>query len=79
MQDKNKDNKNVRNRSTNIPSNPPPQAKTSNQAVTNTNIPAMNRSGNGLRKPENVAMVKLPKVPTVVNSSVSNSSMKAIW
>jgi hypothetical protein len=38
----------------------------------------MNRSGNGIRKPENAGSVKLPKVPTIGNSSVSNSSIKVI-
>ena len=40
----------------------------------------MNKSGNGIRRPDNNGpMVKLPKVSTIGNSSVSNSSMKAIW
>lgn len=36
----------------------------------------MNKSGNGIRRPE--VPVKLPKVSTIGNSSVSNTSMKAI-
>lgn len=76
LQNKEKDNKNVRNKSTNISNNQQVGVKnitTNNQQPTNPAI--MNRSGNGLRKPE----VKLPKVPTIGNSSVSNTSMKAIW
>ena len=78
LHNKEKDNKNVRNKSTNIANNQQVGIK----SIPNNNLqpaaqnPAlMNRSGNGLRKPE----VKLPKVPTIGNSSVSNTSMKAIW
>lgn len=74
----NKDNKNVRNKSTNIPNSQQVGVKSipnNNPQVPNQNPALMNRSGNGLRKAE----VKLPKVPTIGNSSVSNTSMKAIW
>ena len=73
LQNKERDNKNVRNKSTNIPNNQ--QVGVKSTPATNQNPALVNRSGNGLRKPE----VKLPKVPTIGNSSVSNTSMKAIW
>lgn len=74
MQEKNKDNKNIRNKSTNIPSNQPnkPQPPTSNTAI-------MNKSGNGIRKSDNLGLgVKLPKVSSIASSNVSNTSMKTI-
>jgi len=46
------------------------------------NVPtqSMNKSGNGIRRTDVTGpMVKLPKVSTIGSSSVSNSSMKAIW
>ena len=79
--DKARNNKNDRNKSTNIPAQQQPKniIPNNNPNISlNANIAVMNRSGNGIRKPENVAIVKLPKVPTIASSSVSNSSMKAI-
>jgi hypothetical protein len=63
----------VRNKSTNVPNQQ--MAKNTPSSNNTSNTTSMNRSGNGLRK----ADVKLPKVPTIANSSVSNTSMKAIW
>jgi len=84
-QQKNQQNKNIRNKSTNIPSNhyinKQSSATSSNPSPNNPQAP-MNKSGNPVRKPPtdpNAALVKLPKVATIGNSSVSNSSMKAIW
>lgn len=74
--------KNVRNKSTNIPSNTAVNkngSAQSNPSPTNPNIPLMNKSGTGIKRPDNLGMVKLPKVSTIGSSSVSNSSMKAIW
>jgi hypothetical protein len=84
QQERGKDNKNVRNKSTNIPSNQqvsrnPPSNHNVNNPPQSSNTAIMNRSGNGIRKPENAGMVKLPKVSTIGSSSVSNTSMKAIW
>lgn len=79
QQEKARDNKNVRNRSTNFPSNQQQSKNVISNPTTNPNIPAMNRSGNGIRKPENPGIVKLPKVATIGNSNVSNTSMKAVW
>jgi hypothetical protein len=78
LHNKEKDNKNIRNKSTNIANNQQVGIKSipnNNLQPATHNPTLMNRSGNGLRKPE----VKLPKVPTIGNSSVSNTSMKAIW
>lgn len=60
-----------------MPSSQP--AKQTPSSLTSNNTAVINKSGNGVRKPESVGMVKLPKVPTIGNSSVSNTSMKAIW
>lgn len=46
---------------------------------TGVNPGANNRSGNGLRKPDSVGQVKLPKVGAIGSSGVSNTSMKGIW
>ena len=69
---------NIRNRSTNAPSsNNASQTRTpSNPNNSNSSV---NRSGNGLRKPDNVGQVKLPKVGAIGSSGVSNTSMKGIW
>lgn len=68
-----RDNKNNRNKSTNAPVNvAKPVVPVSNTAI-------MNKSVNGVQKSETPGQVKLPKVNTIGNSSVSNSSMKAIW
>lgn len=87
QQQKNQNNKNIRNKSTNIPSNQHLSKQHSANQSTNqagSNNPPMNKSGNVVRRMENGRMdnggnVKLPKVGAVSNSSVSNSSMKAIW
>ena len=83
QQQKNQQNKNVRNKSTNIPSNhhlhKQHSAAQSNPSPSHPPT-SMNKSGNAIRRPpDNAGIVKLPKVPTIGNSSVSNSSMKAIW
>ena len=77
MQEKNKD-KNQRNKSTTNPNNTNNSNNSNNKAPT-SNTAYMNKSGNGVRKPESVGMVKLPKVSTIGSSSVSNTSVKAIW
>ena len=84
QQERGKDTKNARNKSTNVPGSQParnPNPTSSNVPPSNpgSNTALMNRSGNGVRKPESGGMVKLPKVSTIGSSSVSNSSMKAIW
>lgn len=71
-QDKAKDNKNIRNKSTTNPPNPPAKGPATYNGFNN-------KSGSGVRKPESVGAVKLPKVSTIGNSSVSNTSVKAIW
>jgi hypothetical protein len=38
----------------------------------------MNKSGNGIRRPEASGVVKLPKVSAIGNNNISNPSMKAI-
>lgn len=63
-----KDKNNNRNKSTTNSVHPP-------RGPDNT---AMIRTGN-TRKPESVGVVKLPKVSTIGSSSVSNTSVKAIW
>ena len=72
-------NKNVRNKSTNIPSNQQLGKPGSNPSPTHPQMASMNKSGNAVRRADTNGMVKLPKVGTVGGSSVSNSSMKAIW
>ena len=69
----------MRNKSTNVSNQQPaakniPSTNNNNNSNNTSNTASMNRSGNGVRKE-----VKLPKVPTTGNSSVSNTSMKAIW
>ncbi len=66
-----RENKNARNKSTNAPTN------TMKPPIGNT--AAMNRSSNGVQKSDTPGQIKLPKVNTIANSSVSNSSMKGIW
>ena len=83
QQQKNQQNKNIRNKSTNIPSsnhylNKQHSATQSNPSPNNPQT-SMNKSGNPVRRPPDNNNVKLPKVTTIGNSSVSNSSMKAIW
>ena len=81
---KNNQNKNVRNKSTNIPSNHylnKQNSATSSNPSPNNPQSSINK-GNPVRKPPtdpNGGLVKLPKVATIGNSSVSNTSMKAIW
>jgi hypothetical protein len=61
-------NNNARNKSTTNSVNPP---RAPNSIV-------VAKLGN-TRKPESVGVVKLPKVSTIGSSSVSNTSVKAIW
>lgn len=72
-QQKAKDNKNTRNKSTNAPSN------TGKPPVPVSNTAIMNKSVNGVQKSDTPGQIKLPKVNPIGSSSVSNSSMKAIW
>lgn len=69
-EEKKDNNRNIRNRSINAPQTQfkPP----------NSNTALVNKAGNTIRKPEGFGQVKLPKVSAVGNSSVSNTSMKAI-
>ena len=79
-QQKNQGNKNIRNKSTNMPSSNMQMHKANSIGPNNPPSSSMNKSGNGIRRPvDNNGMVKLPKVNTIGNSSVSNTSMKAIW
>ena len=83
-QQKNQGNKNIRNKSTNMPPNNMNLHKAvsmgaGNPSPSNPPSSSMNKSGNGGRRPVDSGMVKLPKVNTIGNSSVSNTSMKAIW
>ena len=83
QQQKNQQNKNIRNKSTNIPSsnqylNKQTSATQSNPSPNNPQS-SMNKSGNPIRRPPDNNNVKLPKVQTIGNSNVSNTSMKAIW
>lgn len=67
-QEKAKDKNNNRNKSTTNSVNPPRGPNSAIMAkISNT------------RKPESVGVVKLPKVATIGSSSVSNTSVKAIW
>lgn len=74
-------NKNIRNKSTNIPSNQQLGKGAYNPSPTHPHVASMNKSGNAIRRTDQThnGMVKLPKVATVGGTSVSNSSMKAIW
>jgi tubulin polyglutamylase TTLL9 len=74
QKDEKKDSKNIRNKSTNAPSN---HTGKSNAPTSNTTI--MNKSGNSVQKSDALGSIKLPKVNPTGNSSVSSTSMKAIW
>lgn len=52
-----------------------------NQSNTSSNNPNMSSTNKNINsaKPEQVGMVKLPKVSTIGSSNVSNTSVKAIW
>lgn len=69
-------NKNIRNKSTNIPSSNHHLYK--EYSDNDSNETGINRN-NIVKRPPEGGMVKLPKVSTIGNSSVSNTSMKAIW
>ena len=76
-------NRNVRNNSTNAPSSNNHLRKQNslngpNHTSGSQPPQGMNKSNNVIRRVDN-GMVKLPKVSTIGNSSVSNTSMKAIW